>query len=56
MQRDCELNFDNDDQQNNTFFNYGICRDCNEWPSPGSIGRVGLFNKKMNCSFVNPAN
>ena len=39
-----------------TFPKYGIRKDCKEWSLPSSIGEVGLFNKKMSCSVVIPAN
>ena len=55
-QRERELNIDNDDPQFITFLKYGIRKDCNEWSLPRSIGEVRLFNKKMNCSIVIPAN
>ena len=56
IQRDWELNIDTDDPQFITFLKYGIRKDCNEWSLPRSIGEVRLFNKKLNCSFVIPAN
>ena len=56
IQRDRELNIDTDDPQFITFLKYGIRKDCNEWSLPRSIGEVRLFNKKLNCSFVIPAN
>ena len=56
IQRDGELNIDTDDPQFITFLKYGIRKDCNEWSLPRSIGEVRLFNKKLNCSIVIPAN
>ena len=56
VQRERELNIDNDDPQFITFLKYGIRKDCNEWSLPRSIGEVRLFNKKLNCSIVIPAN
>ena len=56
MQRDREMNIDTDDPQFITFLKYGIRKDCNEWSLPRSIGEVRLFNKKLNCSIVIPAN
>ena len=56
IQRERELNIDNDDPQFITFLKYGIRKDCNEWSLPRSIGEVRLFNKKLNCSIVIPAN
>ena len=56
IQRERELNIDNDDPQIITFLKYGIRKDCNEWSLPRSIGEVRLFNKKLNCSIVIPAN
>ena len=56
IQRERELNIDNDDPQFITFLKYGIRKDCNEWSLPRSIGEVKLFNKKLNCSIVIPAN
>ena len=56
IQRDRELNIDTDDPQFITFPKYGIRKDCNEWSLPRSIGEVRLFNKKLNCSIVIPAN
>ena len=56
IQRERELNIDSDDPQFITFLKYGILKDCNEWSLPRSIGEVGLFNKKLNCSIVIPAN
>ena len=52
IQRDRELNIDTDDPQFITFLKYGIRKDCTEWSLPRSIGEVGLFNKKLNCSLV----
>ena len=56
LQRERELNIDNDDPQFITFLKYGIRKDCNEWSLPRSIGEVRLFNKKLNCSIIIPAN
>ena len=56
IQRERELNIDNDDPQFITFLKYGIRKDCNEWSLARSIGEVRLFNKKLNCSIVIPAN
>ena len=56
IQRDRELNINTDDPQFITFLEYGIRKDCNEWSLPRSIGEVRLFNKKLNCSIVIPAN
>ena len=56
IQRERELNIDNDDPQFITFLKYGIRKNCNEWSLPRSIGEVRLFNKKLNCSTVIPAN
>ena len=56
IQRERELNIDNDDPHYITFPKYGIRKDCNEWPLPRSIAEVRLFNKKLNCSIVIPAN
>ena len=56
IQRDRELNINTDDPQFITFLKYGIRKDCNEWSLPRSIGEVRLFNKKLNCSIVIPAN
>ena len=56
IQKDRELNIDTDDPQFITFLKYGICKDCNEWSLPRSFGEVRLFNKKLNCSIVIPAN
>ena len=56
IQRERELNIDNDDPQFITFLKYGIRKDCNEWSLPRGIGEVRLFNKKLNCSIVIPAN
>ena len=56
IQRERELNIDYDDPQFITFLKYGIRKDCNEWSLPRSIGEVRLFNKKLNCSIVIPAN
>ena len=56
IQRERELNIDNDDPQFITFLKYGIRKDCNEWSLPRSIAEVRLFNKKLNCSIVIPAN
>ena len=56
IQRDRELNIDTDDPQFITFLKYGIRKDCNEWSLPRSIGKVRLFNKKLNCSIAIPAN
>ena len=56
IQRERELNIDNDDPQFITFLKYGIRKDCNEWSLPRSIGEVRLFNEKLNCSIVIPAN
>ena len=56
IQRDRELNIDTDDPHFVTFLKYGIRKDCNEWSLPRSIGEVRLFNKKLNSSFVIPAN
>ena len=56
IQRERELNIDNDDPQFITFLKYGIRKDCNEWSLPRSIGEVRLFSKTLNCSIVFPAN
>ena len=56
IQRDRELNINTDDPQFITFLKYGIPKDCNEWSLPRGIGEVRLFNEKMNCSVVIPAN
>ena len=56
IQRERELNIDSDDPQFITFLKYGIRKDCNEWSLPRGIGEVKLFNKKLNCSIVIPAN
>ena len=56
IQRDRELNIDTDDPQFITFLKYGIRKDCNEWSLPRGIGEVRLFNEKLNCSVVIPAN
>ena len=56
IQRERELNIDNEDPQFITFLKYGIPKDCNEWSLPRSIGEVRLFNEKLNCSIVIPAN
>ena len=56
IQRERELNIDNDDPHFITFPKYGIRKDCNEWSLLRSIGEVRLFNKKLNCSIVIPAN
>ena len=56
IQRDRELNIDTDDPQYITFLKYGIRKDCDEWSLPRGIGEVKLFNKKLNCSVVIPAN
>ena len=56
IQRERELNINTDDPQFITFLKYGIRKDCNEWSLPRSIGEVRLFNKKLNCSIVIPAN
>ena len=56
IQRDRELYIDTDDPQIITFFKYGIRKHCNEWFLPRGIGEVRLFNKKLNCSVVVPAN
>ena len=56
IQRDRELKIDTDDTQFITFLKYGIRKDCNEWSLPRSIGEVKLFNTKLNCSIVIPAN
>ena len=56
IQRERELNVDTDDPQFITFLKYGIRKDCNEWSLPRGIGEVKLFNKKLNCSVVIPAN
>ena len=56
IQRDRELNINTDDPQFITFLKYGIRKDCNECSLPRRIGEVRLFNKKLNCSIVIPAN
>ena len=56
IQRERELNVDTDDHQFITFLKYGIRKDCNERSLPKGIGEVKLFNKKLNCSVVIPAN
>ena len=56
IQRDWALNIDTNDPQFITFLKYGIRKDCNERSLPRSIGEVRLFNKKLNCSIVTPAN
>ena len=56
IQRDRELKIDTDDPQFITFLKYGIRKGCNEWSLPRGIGEVRLFNKKLNCSIVIPAN
>ena len=56
IQRDRELNIDTDDPQFITFLKYGIRKDCNEGSLPRGIGEVRLFNEKLNCSVVIPAN
>ena len=56
IQRDRELNINTDDAQFVTFLKYGIRKDCNEWSLPRGIGEVRLFNEKLNCSVVIPAN
>ena len=56
IQRERELNIDNDDPQFITFLKYGIRKDCNEWFLPRGIGEIKLFIKKLNCSVVIPAN
>ena len=56
IQRDWELNIDTDDPQFITFLKYGVRKDCNEWSLPRGIGEVRLFNEKLNCSVVIPAN
>ena len=56
IQRERELNIDNEDPQFITFLKYGIRKDCNEWSLPRGIGEIKLFNKKLNCSVVIPAN
>ena len=56
IQRNRELNIDTVDPQFFTFLKYGIRKDCNEWSLPRSIGEVRLFNEKLNCSIVIPAN
>ena len=56
IQRERELNVDTDDPQFITFLKYGIRKDYNEWSLPRGIGEVKLFNKKLNCSVVIPAN
>ena len=56
IQRDRELIINTDDPQFITFLKYGIRKDCIEWSLPRSFGEVRLFNKKVNCSIVIPAN
>ena len=56
IQQERELNIDNEDPQFITFLKYGIRKDCNEWSLPRGIGEIRLFNKKINCSIVIPAN
>ena len=56
IQRDRDLNIDTDDPQFFTFLKYGIRKDCNDWSLPRGIGEVRLFNKKLSCSVVIPAN
>ena len=56
IQSDRVLNIDTEDPQFITFLKYGIRKDCNERSLPRSIGEVRLFNKKLNCSIVIPAN
>ena len=56
IQRDRELNIDTDDPQFTTFLKCGFRKDCNEWSLPRGIGEVRLFNEKLNCSVVIPAN
>ena len=56
IQGDRELNIDTDDPQSITFLKYGIRNDCNEWSLPRGIGEVRLFNDKLNCFVVIPAN
>ena len=56
IQRERELNVFTDDPQFITFLKYGIRKDCNEWSLPRGNGEVKLFNKKLNCSVVIPAN
>ena len=56
IQRERELNIDTDDPQFITFLKYGIRKDYNEWSLPRGIGEVKLYNKKLNCSIVIPAN
>ena len=56
IERERELNIDHGDPQFITFLKYGIRKNCNEWSLPRSIGEVRLFNKKLNCSIVIPAN
>ena len=56
IQKERELNVDTDNPQFIKFLKYGIRKDCNEWSLPRGIGEVKLFNKKLNCSVVIPAN
>ena len=56
IQRDREINIITDDPQFNTFLKYGIRKDCNEWSLSRGIGEIRLFNEKLNCSVVIPAN
>ena len=56
LQKDRELNIDNDDRQSITFLKYGICRDSNEWSLPRSFGEIKLFNKRLNYSVRIPTN
>ena len=56
IQQDRELNIGTDDPQFITFLKYGFRKDCNEWSLPKGIVEVRLFNKKLNCSVVIPAN
>ena len=56
IQRDRELNIDNDDPHFIIFVKYGVRKDCNVWYLPRGMGEVRLFNEKLNCSVVIPAN
>ena len=56
LQRDRQLNIEIDDPQFITFPKYGIRRDGNERFLPRSVGKIRVFNKRLKCSVLFPAN
>ena len=56
IQKEREMNVDNDNAQFIRFPKYGVLRDHNDTYLPRSLGDIKIFNKKLKCSINIPAN